>query len=190
MSATSSAFGLRPAYHPSGSCRAVAHRIASGYATAIYENDPVKLISTGYVNLGATTGALTGSFSGVEYTLAGGRPQYSNFWPAGTVTLGAADAKAWITTDPNIVYEIQSNGTVAIANISEQANVSSAIGTTVGNAGFSLATLDIATLSTGAPAQLRILDVAPYPDNAFGDAFVIVRVQIATHSYVATVNAF
>jgi hypothetical protein len=32
-------------------------------------------------------------------------------------------------------------------------------------------------------AQMRVVDIAPYPDNAWGDSFVIVRAVIAQHQY-------
>jgi hypothetical protein len=33
---------------------------------------------------------------------------------------------------------------------------------------------------------LRVIDLAPYPGNAWGDAFTIVRVQIAKFQYNGT----
>jgi cell wall assembly regulator SMI1 len=42
-------------------------------------------------------------------------------------------------------------------------------------------------LSTGTQGQLQILDLAPYPDNAWGDAFTIVRVQVARRQIAAVV---
>lgn len=190
MSSTNAPFGLRPVYHPSGTIRPVAVALASGYATAIYQFDPVKMNANGYLNLGATTGALLGTFLGCEYVGSDGRPRYSNFWTASTATLNSADAVAYVTRDPSIVYEIQANGAVAFADISSQFNVSSAIGTTTGNAGFSLATLDTGTQTTSSTAQFRVIELATYPDNAWGDSYTIVHVQIATHQYVAVVNAF
>jgi len=42
-------------------------------------------------------------------------------------------------------------------------------------------------LSTGAQGQLQILDLAPYVDNAWGDNFTIVRVQVARRQISAVV---
>ncbi len=38
-------------------------------------------------------------------------------------------------------------------------------------------------------AQMRVVDIAPYPDNAWGDSFTIVRATISEHQYAGTVNA-
>jgi len=32
---------------------------------------------------------------------------------------------------------------------------------------------------------MRVVDLAPYTDNAWGDSYVIVRVQISKHQYAA-----
>ena len=42
---------------------------------------------------------------------------------------------------------------------------------------------------SGASAQMRIVDLAPYPDNAWGDAYTIVRATINESQFQATVNA-
>jgi hypothetical protein len=37
--------------------------------------------------------------------------------------------------------------------------------------------------SANATKTLRVIDLAPYPGNAWGDAYTIVRVQIAEFQY-------
>ena len=189
MSSASAPFGLRPVHHPSGEIRPTRALIASGYATSIYQGDPVLRASTGYINIAGATGAFIGAFMGCEFTGTDGRYRYSNFWTASTATLASADVTCWITQDPNIVYEIQANGSVPFSDIGNQANMSG-IGTTVGTAGFSQAVLNTGSLTSSGNAQLRILDAAPYGDNAFGDAYTVLRVQIAQHQNVAQVAAY
>lgn len=46
MSSTSAAFGLRPAFHPSGIVRPTAMTIASGYAANILQFQPVLIDGT------------------------------------------------------------------------------------------------------------------------------------------------
>jgi hypothetical protein len=36
---------------------------------------------------------------------------------------------------------------------------------------------------------MRIVDIAPYPDNAWGDSYTIVRATISEHQYTAVANA-
>ena len=46
--------------------------------------------------------------------------------------------------------------------------------------GLSAATLGVSTATANAATtgQMRVVDIAPYPDNNWGDAYVIVRVQL------------
>lgn len=182
MSTTSAPFGLRPSYHPSGEVRPRAATIASGYANNIFLYSPVAY-SAGTVELAAAGARAIGCFMGCAYTPTDGRRRYSNSWPAATV---ATDIVAWITDDPTIIYEIQGNGSLALEDIGEQADWS-ANTTASGNTttGLSSVTLDTATLTNAGNAGLRIVGISVGPDNAFGDAFTVVQVQISEHQNVA-----
>jgi hypothetical protein len=37
---------------------------------------------------------------------------------------------------------------------------------------------------------MRVIGITPGPDNAWGDAYTIVQVQISEHQDVATINAY
>jgi hypothetical protein len=50
--------------------------------------------------------------------------------------------------------------------------------------------LDVATLTDTGNASMRIIDIAPGPDNAFGDNFTVVQVQISEHQNVADRAAY
>lgn len=180
MSATSAPFGLRPALHPSGTIRPVAGTIASAYNTAIFQNQPVALAADGTLVAAAVGARFVGTFQGVEFTDAEGRRRVSNRWIANTV---ATDIVAYFTRDPAIVYEIQSSATIAQADVGSQADFTAASGSAV--VGLSTQMLDVATLTNSGSAGLRILGITPGADNAFGDAFVILQVQIAEHQDVA-----
>jgi len=54
---------------------------------------------------------------------------------------------------------------------------------------MSQCTLSTTLVGSGNSAQMRIVDLAPYPDNAWGDTYTIVRVTINESQYNATVNA-
>lgn len=186
MSATSQPFGLRPVYSPSGVVRPVAMSIASAYGSNILQNQPVKIGTNGTIEAAAIGDRFVGSFQGVEFTDSDGRRRVSNKWTASTA---ATDIIAYVTVDPSIVYEIQSSATIAVADIGSQADFTTiTAGSTV--TGLSQLMLDAATLTTAASASLRILNASPGPDNAFGDSFVILQVQIAEHQFVADRVAF
>lgn len=186
MPATSQPFGLRPVYSPSGVIRPVAMSILTGYGVNILQNQPVKIGTNGTVEAAAIGERFVGVFQGVEFTDSEGRRRVSNRWVASTA---ATDIVAYVTVDPTIVYEIQSSATIAVADIGSQADFTVI---TAGSAvtGLSQLMLDAATLTPSANASLRIINASPGPDNAFGDAFVILQVQIAEHQFVADRVAF
>ena len=194
MSATSAPFGLRPAYFPTGLERAQAltNGIASGYASNILKNQPVQYGTTansgtlGTIIAAAATGAIAGAFDGVEWTDTTGRRRVSNYWPASTA---GTNIIAYFYNDLNIVYEIQTDATIAQTSIGNEYNFSNV---TAGSTttGLSAATLGVSTaVGNGAQGQLRIVDIAPYPDNNWGDAYVIVRVQIANSQFYGATTA-
>ena len=189
MSATSAPFGLRPAFHPSGLDRAqaLANGIPSAYNTDILKGQAVLYVAgSGTIEpVNATGDALSGAFAGVEWTDTTGRRRVSNYWPANTA-YQTGSCVAYFYNDPNIVYEIQAAGSVAQTSIGLDANFSNfAAGSNV--TGLSQATLNASILSTGVQGQVQILDIAPYPDNDWGDAFTIVRVQVARRQIAAVV---
>jgi len=188
MSATSAPFGFRPVYHPTGMDRtvALANGIASGYNTGILKNQPVALDTNGNIIIATAGSAFIGVFAGVEYTDASGRRQTNNQWPANT-TYQTGSCVAYYYQEQTIVYEVQSTATLAQTSIGDQCNMSSATAgsTTTGLSASMLGTVVGATVQ----GDFRIIDIAPYADNAWGDPFVIVRVQISRHQYTANIVA-
>lgn len=190
MSSTNAPFGLRPAFHPSGTIRPVAGTITTGYNANIFMNAPVGIIADGSIALAAAGGVAVagacGAFQGVEYNPTATGPRVvSNMWPANTA---AVQIVAYFTQDPYITYEIQANATLTQAAIGQQFDWS-ANNTNSGNTitGLSNVTLDVA--SSAANAGLRVIGLTPGPDNAWGDTFPVVQVQLSEHQFVATIAA-
>jgi len=194
MSATSAPFGLRPAFHPSGLDRAqaLAGGIASGYSSNILKGQPVIYNSSaGTIGAVTTTGTWTGAFAGVEWTDTTGRRRVSNYWPASTAYI-TGSCVAYFYNDNNIVYEIQTDATITQASIGNEYNFTSAnlaAGSTT--TGLSQCTLGVSTAvgNTG-QGQMRVVDIAPYVDNAWGDAYVVVRVVNSQSQFFGSVTAF
>jgi hypothetical protein len=186
MSTTSQPFGLRPAFSPSGALRPTAYSIASGYSANILQSQPVKIGTNGTIEAAAIGDRFIGTFQGVEFTDSDGRRRVSNKW---TASLAATEIVAYVTLDPTIVYEIQANGSIAVTDIGKQADYTTiTAGSTV--TGLSAMMLDTATLTDTGNAALRIIGLSPGPDNAFGDNFTIVEVQVAEHQNVADRAAY
>ncbi len=178
-------FGLRPAYSPSGVIRPTAFTCASGYAQNIFQNQPVRIApataggeTEGTIVASAVGSPFVGVFQGVEFTDSDGRRRVSNKWTASQV---GTDVVAYVTLDPTIVYEVQSNAALAVADIGKQYDLTAIAGNTV--TGLSSQALDVA--SSAANASVRLIGVTAGPDNAFGDTYVIAQVQIAEHQFVA-----
>ena len=195
MSATSAPFGLRPAYFPTGLERAQALTggIASGYGSNIYKGQAVQYNPNAgtilpVVDTTTNSGKVSGSFQGVEFTDTTGRRRVSNYWPAGTTLAANTTTNAYFYNDQQIVYEIQADGSISQTSIGNEANLSNF---TAGSAttGLSAMTLSSSLVGSGSNGQFRIVDIAPYPDNAWGDAYTIVRVQVSNPQFVSAVNA-
>jgi hypothetical protein len=182
MSATASPFGLRPSFKEGGQVEScvLSSTVLSTYASPIFLYDPIKLGTNGTLELAAAGDAFLGSFMGVEWddTISGQR-RYSNQWPA---SQAGNNIVAYFTKDPYLTYEIQANATLAIAIVGAQYNTIAPAGNTT--TGLSLTSLDVA--SAAANAQMRVTGLNPGPDNAWGDAFPIIQVQVSNHQYVAT----
>ena len=188
MSSVSQPFGLRPVYSPSGTVRPTAYSILTGYASNILQNQPVKIVTSstgeGTIAAAAIGDRFIGTFQGVEFTDTDGRRRVSNKW---TASLAATDIVAYVTLDPTIVYEIQSNAALAVTDIGKQYDFTT-IGTGSTVVGISQMMLDVA--SAAANASFRLIGITPGPDNNWGDTYVIAQVQISEHQNVADVAAY
>lgn len=185
MSSTNAPFGLRAAYSPSGTIREMAGTIITGYASDIYTGSPVKMGTNGTIELAANGDAFIGVFCGCQYLPSGAqRPVISPSWPANTA---ATQIIAYYTMDPYLVYEIQADGSITQAEVGQQADL---VNSDASNGlGYSTAAISASTNSSG-NYQLRVVGIANGINNAAGDAYTVVQVQIADHQYVATRNAF
>jgi len=179
MSSTSAPFGLRPVYSPSGVVRPTAYEISASYATTIYQNQPVKL-NDGYLEAAGAGDRFIGTFQGVEWTDTDGRRRVSNKWSAQS---GATQIVAYATLDPSIVYEIQSDATMDVTTIGGQYDFTAASGNAT--TGLSSQMLGVSTLANN--AGLRVIGITPGPNNAWGDNYVIVQVQVSEHQNVADI---
>jgi len=188
MSAVSAPFGFRPAYHPTGFDRASKYAIAAAYASGILKGAPVILNTNGTVTIGAAASDILGIFAGCEYVDATGKPNVSPNWPAAQTVLAGTVPVAWVYDNPDDIFEVQADGSVAQTAIGDQADVSNvAAGSTV--TGQSQATLSATLAGVGVQAQFRIIGFNLAQDNAPGDAYTVVQVQIARHQFVANKTA-
>jgi len=154
-------------------------------ATAIYAQDLVAMAASGTAAVAAagTTHNL-GSLNGVFFTDATTeKPTFANNLKASNT---ATDIVAFITDDPNQIYEVRSNnsGASAQTDVGNTAEISYSAGATPNY--ISRTTLDDSTLAT-ATQQLKIVGVSRDPENSdLTSANVVWRVVINEHFFGAT----
>ena len=190
MSTVSAPYGLRPIRSLNGKFiappRAIPGGIASGYASTISLGDPVKLTTnpaTGVLNIGATTGDIYGVFAGVQYVPSNtGLLTPTIQWVGGT-TYVAGSCIVYVWDDPEIIYQIQSNGSIPASAIGAQANIVNPGGTA--NNGVSPAQISSTLVGYNTQGQLSIRGIAFNINNTAGDAYTDVEVQIASNQFVA-----
>jgi len=181
MALANAPFGSRPLRHLSGGqIRSVEYPIASAYATAIGEGDPVKLLSTGYIALAGVTDRPLGVFVGCQYQASDGSTVFSNYWPASTV---GSNIKAMIVADPMVTFEVMSGGTPTFADVGQLAD--HVAGTPSSVTGNSTAYLSSST-GTGT-AQFRVLGLVDKPGNT--GIYAVLEVQFQEHEFLQTVGA-
>lgn len=180
MSATLAPVGFVPVYHPSGQNRPRPYTFATGYNAAMGKGDAVKLLADGTVATAAATDPLIGVCAGFEYTNSAGEPVKSPNWVAATA---ATNIVVWVYDDPQTVFTAQAAGAIAATALGGQIDM--VAGTVNTTTGLSAMTLAAAAEADGQQGQFRIVQLDPAIDNAWGDTYTKLYVQIADHLYVA-----
>lgn len=184
MASTSSPYGMRPVYHPSGQVTMVTLQdgIATGLSSDIYMGQPVKMTTSGTITpVTATTDAFVGVFWGVQYTRTDGSYFIGNQWSA-NAQYKPGTCLVMFFNDPNIVYQIQADGPVAQTSIGDQTTLTNL--TANNGLGDSAATASASLEGAGNQGQLRIMNKDLYVNNAWGDAYTDLYVTIAKHQFV------
>ena len=194
MASTAAPYGLKPVNliggQPyAGSTRQI--KIASGYDTNIFNGSVVSIVTAGTLEIVTTVGSnssvfpagTVGVFVGCSYTDPNSKQKvFAQYWPASTV---ASDAVGYVVDDPDVVFQIQADASIAQAGLGANAPLAAVQSTSTGSTvtGNSTTALD-ATVATTTQA-FRIVDFVDSPNSSVGDAFtdVLVKFNIAQHSY-------
>lgn len=151
------------------------YRIASGYATAIYYGDAVRMnVSgpTGYIEQwaaadgGTATKILVGIFIGCSYYSTSQKKHvWSNYWPGSDAT---GDVNAFVVDDPNALFKVQA-GVAAVpftqAMIGQTADI---VTTPVGNATTGISGMKLDTPTTTVTFPFKVVNVITTPPGANG----------------------
>lgn len=187
MATTATPYGARPVgtLSASGSFTSKTRLldIASGYGTAIFNGDFVTLLTNGTVEKESDTGSsfeTVGIFLGCQYTDPSTKQlTFNTQWPASTV---ASDAKAYVLDDPNVLMQMQADGSLALTSRGANVDVANDAGST--DIGKSKNALDASSINSTATLPLRIVDFVDGPESAVGDAYTdaIVKFNAASSS--------
>jgi hypothetical protein len=162
---------------PSGTCSSsgsftgkVVHiKIASAYNTAIFYGDFVKLVTAGTIELDTGTAALTsiGIFMGCKYTDPNSNQMtFNQTWPAST---SASDAAGYVLIDPDALFKMQGDATIAQTGLGANFSVIQTAGSTT--IGRSKNACDASTVATTNTFPIRLVDFVDGPKSSVGDTY-------------------
>ena len=178
-------FGLKPVRSLDGSDFINAqnrYRIASSYATAIFQGDLVTPVTGGHIarHTATSSTAVVGVFNGCFYTdPTTQKPTWKNYYPASVV---ASDIMAFVIDSPDQVYKIDSDGAFAVADIFKNFQVTNVSGNTV--TGTSEVQLDYSNSGIQITVALQAIDISQDVGNdEAGVVNVDVLVRINNHFY-------
>lgn len=184
----SAPYGLKPVNRIDGMPYAGAIRqipVASGYATAIFNGDTVK-ISDGYIvaDTGTDDATPCGVLVGCAYTNSSGQPVEGQYYPA-----AASNAVAYVVDDPMAAFKVAVvSGTTTVAGVartvvgSNMALVQNTGSTTTGDSAVAVLSTSTSTTNT---LPVRVIDVVPDTITSSG-TYVELIVKINTHQYNST----
>jgi len=132
-------------------------------SSAIFQNDPVQALATGFIGVNsANDGNLLGSLNGVFFTdSSSSKPTFANHLEASNT---ATDIVGFVSDDPYERFEIQSSGTLAIADI----NLNADLAYTAGASPNFISKCEVVTASgmTTSVKQIRVIGVAKDIENS------------------------
>ena len=184
MSNQDASFGLRPVRTSISSQQQNRYRIASGYATAIFQGDLVAMVTGGGIERVAAggSGLILGVFNGCFYTdPTTGKPTYSNSYPG---SVAASDIMANVIDDPGATFEIQANAAMPIADLAGNFDIvdQSPVGDTT--SGISRMEMAVSTGAATATLPLKAIDISQDPENSdVSSANTNVIVKINNHLF-------
>lgn len=176
MANTFAPYGFRPVRRVDGAAWTAnlsVAKIAQANTHQFYNGDPVKQLSTGYIDVVATSAVqVAGIFVGCKYFSTS--QQKVVWYPTFQGADAAADIEAYIINDPWVVMQVQvgAAGPVAGGPVTQAAigNNISYGGQSSGNAtnGISAAYADYATIATTTTLPFRIIGLVTAPPGANG----------------------
>jgi len=160
-------------------------KIASGYGTAIFYGDFVKLVAAGTLEKAAVTTSVVagtvGIFVGCSYTdPSTSQLTFNQQFPASTA---ASDIMAYVVDDPKLVFKMQGDEAIAQTGLGNNISAVSTAGST--SIGRSKNALDGGSIATTNTLPLRVLEFVEGPNSTVGDTYTdcLVTYLPLSHAY-------
>lgn len=200
MSVTATPYGFRPVNLTGGLPYASSTRSfrinPAGLNTNIFNGSLVYVGTDGFLQLVTASGAdgttnafpagttLTGAvgvFVGCSYVNAQGQTLFSQYYPA-----NALNAVAFVVDDPNVIFQVQANGSLAQTELGTNVTLANAQTTSTGSTTTGNSNIAVSATTKTSTAPFRIVgfvDIEGF--SQVGDAFtdVLVRWNPGWHSY-------
>ena len=184
MANTAAPYGLKPVKRVDGMPYAGAvteFLIDPAGTTASIYNGNVVYLSGGYVTPSTDAGTaadplvnVVGVFTGCSYINAQGQLIFSQYYPTGTTGV----VKAKVITDPSVLYQAQSSGSIAQSEIGIEVGMNSA--TQTGSATTGNGTNSVGA-ANDAGASFTVVEIVSTPGDAYTD--VLVKINSDVHKF-------
>ena len=206
MASTASPYGLRAVNEIGGLPYAGSTRTflidPAGTASTIYNGSPVYVNASGYLAVATATGAdattngfptgtantgIVGVFVGCSYVNAQGQQIFSQYYPTGVTGVITAQ----VIDDPNVVFQVQSAGSVTQAAVGANVFFSTgAVSTGSTTTGNSTASVVAGASAVTTSAAFRIIGFVNSTTSTVGDAYtdLLVKINPGYHSYTNAVG--
>lgn len=155
-----------------------AYKIKSGFTTAVYFGDAVRMWISGDSGTGAAgyitpwvvgdggspTKILVGIFVGCEYYSTSQRKTvWNNYYPGSDA---AADVSAYVVDDPNSLWVVQANaGPINYTSIGQTVDI---VSTPVGNTTTGISGMSIGTPTTTVTLPFKVVNLVTTPPGVNG----------------------
>lgn len=206
MASTAAPYGLRPVKRADGLPYAGAvteYEIdPAGYNTNVFNGSLVYINANGYINICTATGAdattnalpagsssLTGAIGvavGFEYVNAQGQLINSQYYPANTVAPTGTKIKCFVVNDPDVLFQVQLDGTITQAALGANTFLAAAQSTSTGSTRTGNSTSAFESTVVTTTAAFRICGFVSPVSDAFPD--VLVKFNPGYHSLTQAVG--
>jgi hypothetical protein len=202
MATVAAPYGLKPVNLIGGQPYAGSTRTflidPAGTAANIYNGSPVYVNASGYLAVATATGAdattngfpvgtantgIVGVFVGCSYVNAQGQQIWSQYYPTGTTGVITAS----VVDDPDVVFQVQSAGSVTQAALGANVFFSTgAVATGSTSTGNSTASVVAGSSAVTTTAAFRVVGFVSTPGDTATD--ILVKINFGYHSYTNAVG--